>query len=118
MVHNDLRTYFFTNLSTSSVIPFKEQIQKWHIQYLEANMVDLTPNKLIKLTDDKIQVLKHAGLWITTEPPAIMALQAVLAQEQQNTKDLVQHIVAHISKLAQLKHNTIVLPHSNTPNGC
>lgn len=38
-------------------------------------------------------------------PPAIMALQTELAQQQQNTKDLVQLIVAHISMLAQCKNN-------------
>lgn len=100
----------FNTLSTSSVIPLKEQIQKWHMQYLEAKMANLTPNKLIKLTDDKIQVLKHANLWATMEPPVMMELQAELAHQQQHTKDLVQHLVTHIGKLTQHKNNP-----SNTP---
>jgi hypothetical protein len=56
MAHNDLLTYIFTTLSTSSVIPFKEQIQKWHRQYFEAEMTDLTPSKLIN-TKDLVQLI-------------------------------------------------------------
>ncbi len=33
--HNDLLTYIFNSLSSMNIPPFKEQVQKWHIEYLE-----------------------------------------------------------------------------------
>jgi hypothetical protein len=57
---------------------------------------NLTPSKLLKMADDKIQVLKHAGLWTESDPPAVMALKAELAQQKQTTQHLVDNIVAHI----------------------
>jgi hypothetical protein len=95
--HNDLITYNFTTLSTSSIVPFKEEIQKWHVAFLEAKDKDLTPANLVKRADDKIQVLQHAGLWKEVEPPAVMALKLELEQQKQGQQQLVQQIVAHLS---------------------
>lgn len=97
--HNDLLTYIFNALSSSNITLFKEQVQKWHVSYLEAETPDLTPTKLIKMADDKIQVLRHAGLWNETENPNVMALKLELDQQKQNNKELVQQIVAHISRI-------------------
>ncbi len=52
------------------------------------------------MADDKIQVLCHAGLWMETEHLSIMALKLELDQQKQKNKDLIQTIIAHISKLA------------------
>ncbi len=45
--HMDLLTYIFNMLTTSSITPFKEEVQKWHITYLEAQDHELTPDDLI-----------------------------------------------------------------------
>jgi hypothetical protein len=46
--HNDLLTYIFEHLSTSSIQPFRETVQRWHIVYLENKSPDITPLKLVK----------------------------------------------------------------------
>ncbi len=40
--HNGLLTCFFDTLATSNVQQFKEQIQQWHVEYLEAKLPDLS----------------------------------------------------------------------------
>jgi hypothetical protein len=57
--HNNLLTYIFTSLSTMTITLFKEDTQKLHVQYLEANENDLTTAKLVKIANDKIQVLQY-----------------------------------------------------------
>jgi hypothetical protein len=58
------------------------------------------------MADDKIQVLKHAGLWNDSEPPAVMALKAELAEQKQTTKQLVENLVAHIGKIVDRNMKT------------
>ncbi len=57
--HTDLITYIFEQLKLLQIIPFHDTIQRWHIDYLEAKLPDLTPTKLLKQADDKVQILKH-----------------------------------------------------------
>jgi hypothetical protein len=98
--HNDLLIHLFNQLKQSPVPLFREAIDKWHIKYLEAKMHDLTPIGLLKMADDKIQVLHHAGKWKIVEDPAIMALKLELQQQKQHSEKLVQHLVAHVSRLS------------------
>jgi hypothetical protein len=103
--HNDLITYIFAQLSMSNINLFQDAVQKWQIEYLEANMPDLMPTKLLKLADDKAQVLKHAGQWKTIESPAVMALKLELEQQRTNSQTLVKNIVAHVGQLLQKQRN-------------
>jgi hypothetical protein len=98
--HNDLIIHLFQQLKQSPVPLFKEAINKWQIKYLEAKMPQLTPIKLLKLADDKVQVLQHAGKWNASEDPAITALKLELQQQKQESEKLVQHLVAHESRLS------------------
>lgn len=36
--HNNLLTYIFTHLTFTNITPFKDQVQKWHVSYLEAEL--------------------------------------------------------------------------------
>jgi hypothetical protein len=105
--HNDLITYIFTQLSASNINLFQETIQKWQIDYLEAKLPDLMPTKLLKLADDKVQVLKHAGHWRTIESPDVMALKLELEQQRSNSQALVKNTVAHVGQLIQKQRHKI-----------
>jgi hypothetical protein len=59
----------------------------------------LTPQTLLKMADDKVQVLKHENQWKDVEPPAVIALKLALEQKQKEQDVLVQSIVAHIGTL-------------------
>jgi hypothetical protein len=58
--HNDLLVYLFAQLQLCKVPLFKEAIDAWHIAYLAAKLPNITPDKFLKMVDDKIQILKHA----------------------------------------------------------
>lgn len=98
--HTDLLTYIFKQLSTCAIPAFKDSIQKWHVDYLEAKMIDLTPVGLIKMADDKVQVLQHANQWIDVDSPAVMALKMELQRKEKDQDTLEQHIMAHITKIS------------------
>ncbi len=97
-MHNDLLTYIFTTLTTSTIAPFKEEVQKWYVSYLEAQDATLTPEDLILWAENKMHVLQHAGLWHTTELPAFMALKLDLAQQKEGHEQLVKSLVAHLTR--------------------
>jgi hypothetical protein len=99
--HNDIIIYNFQQLSLSTIPLFQESIQKWHIKYLEAKTPSLTPTKLLKDADDKMQVLCHAGQWKQPENTAVMALKLELDQQRKENDKLAQHISAHIGRLTQ-----------------
>jgi hypothetical protein len=92
--------YLFTQLQLSKIPLFKEAIDAWHIAYLEAKLPQLHPEKLLKMADDKIQILKHAGQWKELDTPDIMALQLELQQQKRDSDRLVRTLVAHVSRLA------------------
>jgi hypothetical protein len=97
--HNDLIIHLLTQLSTSPIKPFREAMERLHVNYLEAKLPDLTPTKLLKLADDKTQILKHAGQWKDTETPAVMALKLALEQQKSESDKMVKQLVAHIGKM-------------------
>jgi hypothetical protein len=99
--HNDLITYLFTQLTKSNITLFKEAVQQWQIEYLEAKLPELTPMKLLKLVDDKAQVLRHAGQWQVVESPAVMALKLELEQQRSQSQSLVKNLVAHVGQMLQ-----------------
>jgi hypothetical protein len=99
--HNDLILYIFQQLTLCDVTLFKDAIQLWHIEYLEAKMPSLTPTKLLKLADDKVQILRHAGAWKQPQIPAVMALKLELDKQREDNTKLVQQISAHIGRFTQ-----------------
>ncbi len=74
-------------------------MERLHVNYLEAKLPDLTPTKLLKLADDKSQILKHAGQWKDTDTPAVMALKLALEKQKSASDNMVKQLVAHISKI-------------------
>ncbi len=78
MSHNDLLPHILTQLCSSTVPAFQQEMQKWHINYLEGQLSTLTPTKLLTQADTKIQSLQHAGLWQEPKPTPIMTLQSQL----------------------------------------
>ena len=52
--HADCITYIFQQLQLGNITLFKEAIDKWHIKYLEAKLPGITPDKLLKMVDDKM----------------------------------------------------------------
>jgi hypothetical protein len=54
---------------------FKEAADAWHIAYLEAKLPNITPEKFLKMVDDKIQILKPADQWKESDNHDIMALK-------------------------------------------
>jgi hypothetical protein len=99
--HNDLITYIFQQLSECNITLFKEAVQKLYVEYLEAKHPDLTPMKLLKWADDKVQILRHANQWNDQHSSSVMALKVELERQQQGTKALVQQLVAHIGKISR-----------------
>lgn len=97
--HNDLIVHILTQLCLSPIKPFKEAMQQLHVDYLEVKLPNLTPSKLLKHTDDKAQILQHAGQWIDNKTPAVMALKLALETQKSENDKLVKHIVAHVGKL-------------------
>ncbi len=74
-------------------------MEQLHVEYLEAKLPNITPTKLLKLADDKAQVLKHAGQWRDVDTPAVMALKIALEKQKSDSDTLVRKLVAHVSKL-------------------
>jgi hypothetical protein len=78
---------------------FKEAIGTWHIEYLDAKLPGIAPEKLLKMVDDKIHILKHADQWRESDNPKIMALKLEL-QKKQDSDMIVRNLVAHVSCLS------------------
>lgn len=97
--HTDLLIYLFTQLQLCKVPLFKEAVDARHIAYLEAKLPGLTPEKLLKMTDDKIQILKHADQWKESDVPDIMALKMELEKQKRDSDTLVCNLVAHVSQI-------------------
>jgi hypothetical protein len=91
---------------------FSDKIKELYIDYLEAKLPNLTPHGLLKIADDKTEVLKHAGQWAETEPPAVMALKSQLeAHQAASTKGITQ-LMAHIGNLQRRPYHRPAPQHS------
>jgi hypothetical protein len=118
--HNDLLVYLFAQLQLCKVPLFKEAIDAWHIAYLEAKPPGINPESLLKMADDKIQILKHADQWKESETTDIMALKLEL-QKKQDSDIMDCNLVAHVSRLSNVhrfnaNHTGRKYPYpSNTP---
>jgi hypothetical protein len=57
------------------------------------------PTLLLKVINDKMQILKHANQWKENEIPAI------LQNQKQESNNIVCQSVAHVGKLTQYNRN-------------
>ncbi len=101
--HNDLLIYIFRELTTCSIEPFKQAVQRWHVEYLEAKTPDLTPTTLLEQADTKVQILQHAGQWTKSLNPEVMALQLELQAQREQSAFLVKQLTAHVTRLVDNK---------------
>jgi hypothetical protein len=101
--HGDLLTYLFQQLKLTSIKWFQDAIDKWHIKFLEAKLRNLAPESFLKLFDDKMQILKHAGQWQVSDHPEIMALKMELARQKADSEQMLKHVVAHVGKLSNFQ---------------
>jgi hypothetical protein len=115
--HTDLLTYLFGQLKESQIPPFRTNIEKMHVSYLEANMADLTPHKLLKLATDKIQVLRDANQWKTCQEQSLMALKLELQQQKQESDKIIHRLVAHVGKITNQIRYSQPFPNDNTRHG-
>jgi hypothetical protein len=101
--------YLFAQLQLCKVPLFKEAVDSWHIAYLEAKLPGLNPEKLLKMADDKIQVLKHVDQWKESDNVEIMALKLELQKQKQDSDIIIWNLVAHVSRISHAHH----FPHNN-----
>jgi hypothetical protein len=81
---------------------FKEAVDTWHIAYLEAKLPNITPDKFLKMVDDKIQILKHADQWKESDNHDIMALKLELQKQKQESDIIMKNLVAHVSRFSNM----------------
>jgi hypothetical protein len=101
--HKDLLTYLFRQLTACTIEPFKQAMQNWHVDYLEAKTPDLSPTSLLKKADTKVQILQHAGHWTPQTNPEVMALKLALQAQRDQSDLLVKQLTAHVTCL--VNHN-------------
>jgi len=100
--HKDLLTYLFRQLTACTIEPFKQAMQNWHVDYLEAKTPDLSPTSLLKKADTKVQILQHAGHWTPQTNPEVMALKLALQAQRDQSDLLVKQLTAHVTRLVRL----------------
>jgi hypothetical protein len=116
--HKDLIIYIFRQLTTCSIEPFKQAVQRWHIDYLEAKLPDLTPTTLLDQADTKVQILQHAGQRTKSQNPEVMALKLELQEQRTQSALLVQQLAAHVSRIVNHKgHGKDTGSFKHTRNG-
>jgi hypothetical protein len=94
-------TYIFTQISTCTVLQFKESIQGWHANYLKA-------------ADDKVQVLQHANQWMEVDSLTFMALKMEL-QQRKRSRCFGAAYYGHITKITNNNQNKDHIPPYQLP---
>lgn len=91
------------------VDPFRTEVLKWQLQYLEGKTPDLTPTKLVEQADDKVWVLKHANQWIETQSDtSVMALKATIDKYHKDAAGVFQAIAANIGEFTQRQQDLMI----------
>jgi hypothetical protein len=96
---NDVLKYIISIRDNS----FKQAVQRWHVEYLEAKTPDLTPTTLLEQADTKVQILQHAGQWTKSLNSEVMALQLELQAQREQSAFLVKQLTAHVTQLVDNK---------------
>lgn len=98
--HNDLIPHLLLQLRGTTIPIFQQTVLKWQRDYFEGQMT-LTPTTLVTKADQECQILKHAGQWVETIDPSVVAMQAMLQKTKQTSGDLLQSLAANFSAIAQ-----------------
>jgi hypothetical protein len=75
-------------------------VLKGQRDYSEGTLL-LTPTTLVSKADQECQVLKHAGQWVETIDPSVLAMQAMIQTTKQTSGDLLQSLAANFSSILQ-----------------
>jgi hypothetical protein len=115
--HDDLIPHIFLQLRTTTIPIFQQSILKWQREYFENNL-DLTPQTLVTKADQECQVLTHAGQWMETIDPSIVAMKATLQTNAQHSGELFKTLVANYSNLRQRhkEHGRSTRPSTRPPS--
>jgi len=77
--HKDLIPHLLLQLRSTTIPVFQQTILAWQRNYFEGTL-QLTPTTLVTKADQECQVLQHAGQWVETIDPSVVAMQALLQQ--------------------------------------
>jgi hypothetical protein len=77
---------------------FQQSVLKWQRDYLE-NQLPLTPSSLALKANQECQILTHAGQWVETIDPSIIAMLALLHHNKTKTGEIFQNLAANFSQI-------------------
>ncbi len=79
---------------------FQQSVLKLQRKCLE-NKLPLTPSSLVLQAYQECQILTHAGQWVKTIDPSIVAMQAILQQNKVKSGELFHTLVANFLQITQ-----------------
>jgi hypothetical protein len=85
---------------------FQQSVLKWQREYLE-NKLTLTPSNLVLQADQECQILTHAGQWVETIDPSIVAMQGLIHQNKTKSNDIFQALAANFSQITQRQKDLV-----------
>jgi hypothetical protein len=98
-IHHNHLTFIKTIKNKNSTIPvFQQSVLKWQRDYLE-NQLPLTPSSLALKANQECQILTHAGQWVETIDPSIIAMLALLHHNKTKTGEIFQNLAANFSQI-------------------
>jgi hypothetical protein len=103
--HNDLIPHLLLQLRGTSIPMFQQTILKWQREFFKGSL-SLTPTKLISDADQECRILQHAGQWVETIDPSVMAMQAQLYSTKTKSGALFQSIAANLSSITHKQRET------------
>jgi len=98
--HNDLVPHLLLQLRSTNIPVFQQTVLKWQQEYFEGTLV-LTPTLLATKADQECQILKHAGQWVETIDPSVVAMQAIFQTTKNCSGPVFQSLAANFSSIAQ-----------------
>jgi len=87
-------------LQSTNIPVFQQTVLKWQREYSEGTLV-LTPTILATKADQECQILKHAGQWVETIDPSVVAMQAIFQTTKNRSGPIFQSLAANFSSIAQ-----------------
>jgi hypothetical protein len=93
-------------LRATTIPIFQQSVLQWQRDYFEAKL-EFTPATLITKADQECQVLQHAGQWVETIDPSVMAMQAMFQATKTQSVDLLQTLAANFSQISQRQRDSV-----------
>jgi hypothetical protein len=97
--HNDLIPHIL-KLRNTTILLFQQRIFTWQRKYME-NSLKVSPMKLVSMTDEECQTLKHSNQWVETIDPSIVAMKALVQGNMNGAHSLLEQLSAHLSSLTK-----------------